>query len=265
MVEREGMYRRDGVIYKVQWAVHGSGNLYAKELVRREYEVEDVTEDGVVGIKTQIDTEWVYAQGVVRKLQPSDMMTLEQAKEYGALYGVCCVCGALLTDEKSITAGIGPVCAKKGGFAVAPVSLYQDDVEYEAIKAEYDGTPIPTPASELPARSISTGIGPYGDVFQLRWDYNDNDFMLIKEAVRGFDWKLMHQKWNPDAKCWSVSATPNAVPELLAFAGRFNFQLDDGAIAFVRNLRPDFEAEAMVVHDQTKHVARSFRELAALA
>jgi ribosomal protein L7/L12 len=87
-----GMYMRDGVIYKVQRAVHGSGMMYAKQLTEQGFE---------------------FARGAVSKLDASHRMTLEQAKEYGAVYGVCCVCAATLTDERSIEAGIGPVCAKK--------------------------------------------------------------------------------------------------------------------------------------------------------
>lgn len=30
------------------------------------------------------------------------------------LYGVCCRCGRTLTDENSISEGIGPICATKG-------------------------------------------------------------------------------------------------------------------------------------------------------
>lgn len=98
----DGMYRvsLDGgpemTIYKVQHAVHGSGHQYAKKLV---------FEDG----------SWIfkYASGVVFKLRPEHKMTLEDAKAFGALYGTCCVCGRTLTDEKSIEAGIGPICAGK--------------------------------------------------------------------------------------------------------------------------------------------------------
>lgn len=92
----DGMYLRDGVIYKVQVAVHGSGNLYAKQLVRE-------------------GDRWafVFAPGMIRKLHSGHRMTLEQAKEFGALYGTCCVCGRTLTNEDSIAAGIGPVCAGK--------------------------------------------------------------------------------------------------------------------------------------------------------
>lgn len=93
----EGMHILKGSIYKVQRAVHGSGNLYAKELVQQDEE------------------RWTfdYAPGVVRNLSQDTAMTLEQAKEFGALYGTCAVCGRTLTNEESIEAGIGPVCAGK--------------------------------------------------------------------------------------------------------------------------------------------------------
>lgn len=91
----EGMYRRDGGIFKVQHAVHGSGHLYAKRL----------TENG-----------FTYAPGMLSALRPEDKMTLEEAKEYGTLYGMCCVCGRTLTDEDSIAAGIGPICGNKEGW-----------------------------------------------------------------------------------------------------------------------------------------------------
>lgn len=80
-------------IYKVQIAVHGSGRPYAKLL----------TTDG-----------FEYAAGALREIgQHGRKMTLDEAKAYGKLYGVCCKCGATLTDENSIAAGIGPVCAQK--------------------------------------------------------------------------------------------------------------------------------------------------------
>lgn len=91
-----GIYLRDDVVYKVQRAVHGSGRMYAKALV--------VDEFG--------SARFEMAKGAIFKLAPEHRMTLEQAKEFGAVYGVCCRCGATLTDETSIEAGIGPVCAK---------------------------------------------------------------------------------------------------------------------------------------------------------
>jgi hypothetical protein len=99
----DGMYRKDETIYKIQRAVHGSGHLYAKRLVPG---------DGY-GAKAS----FVYAPGAMKVLTLADKMTLAEAKEWGALYGTCCVCGRTLTNEQSIEAGIGPVCAGKGQWA----------------------------------------------------------------------------------------------------------------------------------------------------
>jgi hypothetical protein len=80
-------------IYKVQIAVHGSGRPYAKRLYA----------DG-----------FAYEQGGMRRIaEAGRKMTLDEAQSYGKLYGVCCKCGRTLTDENSIAAGIGPICAGK--------------------------------------------------------------------------------------------------------------------------------------------------------
>lgn len=101
----DGMYKLGDDIFKVQHAVHGSGNQYAKKLVR-------ATETGrVFGTVDQGRWTFEYAPGAVRRLRPEHRMTIEEAKKFGALYGTCCVCGRTLTDEDSIAAGIGPVCA----------------------------------------------------------------------------------------------------------------------------------------------------------
>lgn len=92
----EGMYRKDGQIYKIQIAVHGSGRPYAKKLV-----------------ETDGEWEFVKAPGMQFRLTAKDKMTLEEAKEFGKLYGTCCVCGRTLTKEESIAEGIGPVCSGK--------------------------------------------------------------------------------------------------------------------------------------------------------
>lgn len=99
----DGMYRvalddsHEMKIYKVQHAVHGSGRQYAKVLVQYD------------------DDSWGFeiARGVIFKLRPEHKMSLEDAKKFGALYGTCCVCGRTLTNEESIEAGIGPICASK--------------------------------------------------------------------------------------------------------------------------------------------------------
>ena len=75
----EGMHRIGDDIFKVQRAVHGSGHLYAKRLVPGEG----------YGSKAR----FVYAPGALKNLNESTLMTL--------------------TNEESIEAGIGPICAGK--------------------------------------------------------------------------------------------------------------------------------------------------------
>jgi hypothetical protein len=90
-VTEVGMYQlSSGAIYRVQRS-RESGNLYAKAL-------------NVLG-------GFDYEQGAMGKLSASDKMTLEQAQAFGMETGLCCVCGAFLTDAKSVARGIGPVCA----------------------------------------------------------------------------------------------------------------------------------------------------------
>ena len=91
----EGMYLKDGVVYKVQRAVHGSGNLYAKKFDAESKKFEYV---GVAPL---------------RMLSSADRMTLEQAKNYSALYGVCIRCATKLTLEESIERAMGRTCAGK--------------------------------------------------------------------------------------------------------------------------------------------------------
>jgi hypothetical protein len=94
-VTEDGIYRApDGTIYKVQIAKQGSGQLYAKRLHL-----------------TDGKGTFVYVAGAIHTLRADWRMTLEQAAEFGKLYGVCIRCGRDLTDEESIARGIGPVCA----------------------------------------------------------------------------------------------------------------------------------------------------------
>jgi hypothetical protein len=98
----DGFYVRDGVVYKVIVAVHGSGRKYAKMLDH--------------------NGEWQMAQGAIGNLRPEHKMTLAQALETAhrhatnvesRLYGRCFICGRTLTREESIDRMMGPVCAGK--------------------------------------------------------------------------------------------------------------------------------------------------------
>jgi len=94
-----GMYRTaSGDIYRVQPS-RETGRLYAKRM----------DWNGTPGEKPRFE----YAAGAVYSLTPSDRMTVTDAEEWGVETGVCCVCGAFLSDERSVARGIGPVCAGK--------------------------------------------------------------------------------------------------------------------------------------------------------
>jgi hypothetical protein len=116
-VAEEGFYARtetvDGqtkrVFYKVQVAHHGSGRPYAKRL-----EVWDEGERDASGkVISPADVSWEIARGVVFQLKPEQKLSLEEAAAFGQLYGVCCCCATILTDERSIAEGIGPICKNK--------------------------------------------------------------------------------------------------------------------------------------------------------
>lgn len=95
----EGVYLVDGVYFKVQKArAQGSGQPYAKR-----YDTET--------------NEFVYVGREPFALLTEDKKVTEaQAAQFGALYGKCCNCGRVLTDEYSIAHGYGRICSEKMGF-----------------------------------------------------------------------------------------------------------------------------------------------------
>ena len=92
----EGMYRGpDGSIVKVQRS--GQGRLYGKALVESE----------TVPGSWRFD----YMPGLISSALVA--LTLDEAKAFGCETGTCCVCGRELTNQASVAAGIGPVCASR--------------------------------------------------------------------------------------------------------------------------------------------------------
>lgn len=107
-----GIYQTpDGSLFKVQKS-KGSENLYAKKLTR--IGGQRLTEPGEI-----VHWEFQYAPGAIRVLRAEQKLTLDEAKQFGIKYGVCCVCGAFLKDAKSVANGIGPVCAKRFAWKAA--------------------------------------------------------------------------------------------------------------------------------------------------
>jgi hypothetical protein len=126
-VEADGMFRnpKTGEVYKVQYALHGSGRLYAKRL-EMHGDLEDSSGEFIPVRLTDIrqasdpeykQIEWKvkfkFVRGLIYRINPEWRMTREEAKEFGVLYGTCIRCGAPLTREDSIERGMGYTCATK--------------------------------------------------------------------------------------------------------------------------------------------------------
>ena len=100
----DGMYlRTDNTIFKVY--VTRSGQKVAKRAV-----VTVVTETGNASETTYEATMVYEGKAPLRTLTADMRMSLEEAQQFGALYNICCICGADLNDEVSVALGIGPWC-----------------------------------------------------------------------------------------------------------------------------------------------------------
>lgn len=62
------------------------------------------------------DAEWLYDRGAINRLTADMKVTAEQAARFGKLWGSCVFCSRLLTDERSVAVGYGPVCAEHNGL-----------------------------------------------------------------------------------------------------------------------------------------------------
>jgi hypothetical protein len=92
-----GMYRNADGIFRVKQS-RESGNLYAMRFVP------------TASTKSE---RFVYERGGIYRLSATDRMTVEQCAELGVAYSMCIICGADLTDPKSIARGMGSTCAGK--------------------------------------------------------------------------------------------------------------------------------------------------------
>lgn len=104
-ITEAGMYRDPKTleVFKVQVAVHGSGQLYAKRM----FQLDEPKPLARGGMKV---FDFVYARGAVNTIRPEWRLTLADAKEFGDLYGCCMRCGKTLTKETSIEHGMGDTC-----------------------------------------------------------------------------------------------------------------------------------------------------------
>ena len=101
----EGMYKKDGELYKVA-TTRTSG-----QLVGYKWNLFATPEPTKRGLKYG---EFEYlGKAILNKLSPNDKLSIEEAKAIGVEFHYCCVCGIELTNQDSIDAGIGPICASK--------------------------------------------------------------------------------------------------------------------------------------------------------
>lgn len=99
---KDGYFKLDGTIYMSQLN-QAETAYYTKRLAISYTGGEDGNEP---------EGSWEY-HNVYRQLKEEHRLTLEEAKEFGSLYGVCCRCGRRLTNETSKANGIGPICEGK--------------------------------------------------------------------------------------------------------------------------------------------------------
>lgn len=114
----DGMYRNpaDGSIRKVYHTVHGANEQVTKLL--KVLEESERYAKIVRGKEVEVKAEFVYeGKRGLAGLTPDMRMTLEEAKKYGAIYGVCIRCSATLTKEESIERAMGSTCASKANWA----------------------------------------------------------------------------------------------------------------------------------------------------
>jgi hypothetical protein len=131
-VLEDGMYRnpKTGTIYKLYHTVHGANVQVAKELI--------IVSEGPPAV-VRFD---YRGRKPLYSLTPEMRLTMEEAREFGALYGTCCICGRTLTNELSIHLGIGPVCGRRefGGEFEFMVKDARDAgfIDGEVISVDYD-------------------------------------------------------------------------------------------------------------------------------
>lgn len=124
IVNQDGMYRNPatGEIFKVQ-RNRGQGDgqrLYAKRLVLwidGEKHLIPTAENAEKWNKERDCVEFQYAPGAMKLIKPQWRMTMDEAKQFGALYGTCMRCGRVLTREDSIENMMGSTCASKANWA----------------------------------------------------------------------------------------------------------------------------------------------------
>jgi Family of unknown function (DUF6011) len=98
-----GVFSKGGEIYVVVQN-RAKTRTYAKHLVPS---APRMTESGVT-----VSFDLIYAPGIIRDINESDRMSVQDARPYMIKYGRCLACARKLKAATSVERGIGPVCIK---------------------------------------------------------------------------------------------------------------------------------------------------------
>jgi len=96
-INEVGAYLLDGVIYSIRQASES-----------KKWSVWTYSDEA----KKYVRNDEVKKE-VLKKVEPTDRLTLELAIKYSAQVGICVHCGRTLTLLKSVAGGMGAICAKK--------------------------------------------------------------------------------------------------------------------------------------------------------
>jgi hypothetical protein len=96
-ISEVGAYLLDGTIYSIRQANES-----------KKWSVWTYSDEAKKYVRNDVAT-----KEILKKVEPTDRLTLELAIKYSAQVGICVHCGRTLTLLKSVAGGMGAICAKK--------------------------------------------------------------------------------------------------------------------------------------------------------
>lgn len=162
----DGMYRKDGIMYRVKTDKHGRKMCHRGVIVADEIRNDDgaITTPAVIKFRSD--------PCALASLTEADLMTEAQVCEFGVSYGIC-VYGHALTDPVSVAAGIGPKCAANAGIDQLEVAISNGYVP--PVKAarktrapRATGQPAEAaPVSDAPAEAVTEATEAYASPWSM--------------------------------------------------------------------------------------------------
>jgi hypothetical protein len=174
----DGMYRlkSTGTIYKVYHTVHGANMQVAKRLVVTQQGT--LTKSGANDGPLEVSVKFKYeGRAPLYNLTPKDKLTMQEAKEFGALYGTCCICGRTLTNELSIHIGIGPVCGQREFGGEFEFLIQQAKIKLNPEAGSYDhsdGPPVDPYEYGMSATGAPLSKHRCGDQQCPNWEHGEH-------------------------------------------------------------------------------------------